>query len=125
MSMRTPLARVRGLGSAKKGTEHFWLQRITAIANIPLTVFLVATLVVHAGADYQTMRAFLAQPIVSIVFLLLIASAVWHMRLGLQVVIEDYVSSEGRKLLAIMANNFASIIVAVTCALAVLRIALS
>lgn len=125
MSMRTPLARVRGLGSAKKGTEHFWLQRVTAIANIPLTVFLVATLVVHAGADYQTMRAFLAQPIVSIVFLLLIASAVWHMRLGLQVVIEDYVSSEGRKLLAIMANNFASIIVAVTCALAVLRIALS
>ncbi|MDA8653791.1 succinate dehydrogenase, hydrophobic membrane anchor protein [Alphaproteobacteria bacterium] len=125
MSMRTPLSRVRGLGSAKKGTEHFWLQRVTAIANIPLTVFLIATLVVHAGSDYVTMRAFLAQPIVSIVFLLLIASAVWHMRLGLQVVIEDYVSSEGRKLVAIMANNFASIVVAVTCSLAVLKIALN
>jgi succinate dehydrogenase / fumarate reductase membrane anchor subunit len=92
--MRTPLSRVKGLGSAKKGTEHFWLQRVTAIANIPLTFFLVIAIVTHLNADYATMRAFLAQPVVSIVMLLLIGSTVWHMRLGMQVVIEDYVHGE-------------------------------
>ena len=66
MTMRTPLARVRGLGSAKKGTEHFWLQRVTALANIPLTVFLIVSLVVHTGSDFETMRAYLASPLVSV-----------------------------------------------------------
>jgi succinate dehydrogenase / fumarate reductase membrane anchor subunit len=124
MTMRTPLARVRGLGSAKKGTEHFWLQRVTALANIPLTMFLIVSLVVHAGSDFATMRAYLATPLVSVAMVLLIISAVWHMRLGLQVVIEDYVHSEGRKLLAIMMNNFIAIIIAVSCLMAILKIAL-
>jgi succinate dehydrogenase / fumarate reductase membrane anchor subunit len=90
-NMRTPLSRARGLGSAKKGTHHFWMQRVTALANIPLTLFLVAALVVHAGADYQTMTAFLGNPFVGVVMLLLVVSAIYHMRLGLQVVIEDYI----------------------------------
>lgn len=124
MSMRTPLARVRGLGSAKKGTEHFWLQRVTALANIPLTLFLVVSLVVHAGSDFVTMQAYLASPIVSIVMVLLIISAVWHMRLGLQVVIEDYVHGHGTKLLAIIMNNFIALFVAVSCLMAILKIAL-
>lgn len=124
MTMRTPLARVRGLGSAKKGTEHFWLQRVTALANIPLTVFLVASIVVHIGADYEAMQAYLAHPVVSGLFILLIISMVWHMRLGLQVVIEDYIHGEASKLLAIMFNNFVALSVAVMCLLAVLRIAL-
>jgi succinate dehydrogenase / fumarate reductase, membrane anchor subunit len=124
-SMRTPLSRVRGLGSAKKGTEHFWLQRVTALANIPLMLFLIATLVTHVGADYETMRGFIANPIVSVVFLLLICSALWHMRLGLQIVIEDYVHGEFTKLLAIVVNNFFTLIIGVSCALAVLKIALS
>lgn len=124
MSMRTPLARVRGLGSAKKGTEHFWLQRVTALANIPLTLFLVVSLVVHAGSDFATMQAYLASPIVSIVMVLLIISAVWHMRLGLQVVIEDYVHGHGTKLLAIIMNNFIALFVAVSCLMAILKIAL-
>jgi succinate dehydrogenase / fumarate reductase membrane anchor subunit len=124
MTMRTPLARVRGLGSAKKGTEHFWLQRVTALANIPLTMFLIVSLVVHTGSDFETMRAYLASPLVSVAMVLLIVSAVWHMRLGLQVVIEDYVHSEGRKLLAIMMNNFIAIIIAVSCLMAILKIAL-
>lgn len=122
--MRTPLARVRGLGSAKKGTEHFWLQRVTALANIPLTLFLVVSLVVHAGSDFVTMQAYLASPIVSIVMVLLIISAVWHMRLGLQVVIEDYVHGHGTKLLAIIMNNFIALFVAVSCLMAILKIAL-
>jgi len=121
-NMRTPLSRVRGLGSAKKGTEHFWMQRVTALANIPLTLFLVGTLVVHAGSDYTTMTAFLGNPVVGVIMLLLILSATHHMRLGLQVVIEDYIHGEASKLLAIIANQFFALTVAIACALAVIKL---
>jgi succinate dehydrogenase / fumarate reductase membrane anchor subunit len=120
--MRTPLARVRGLGSAKKGTHHFFTQRVTALANIPLTLFLVGALVVHAGADYTTMTAFLGNPLVGVVMLLLIVSATYHMKLGLQVVIEDYIHGEATKLLAVIANQFFALTMAVACALAVLKL---
>ena len=120
--MRTPLSRVRGLGSAQKGTEHFFMQRVTALANIPLTLFLVGALVVHAGADYATMTAFLGNPLVGVVMLLLIGSACYHMKLGLQVVIEDYVHGEASKLLALIANQFFALTVAVACTLAVLKL---
>lgn len=120
--MRTPLARVRGLGSAKKGTEHFWMQRVTAVANIPLTMFLVAALVVHAGAEHASVVAFLSQPVVGVVMLLLILSATYHMRLGLQVVIEDYIHGEAAKLSALVANNFFALTVAIACTLAVLTL---
>ena len=120
--MRTPLSRVRGLGSAKKGTHHFYMQRVTALANIPLTLFLVGALVVHAGADYATMTAFLGKPLVGVVMLLLIVSATYHMKLGLQVVIEDYVHGEASKLLAVIANQFIALTVAVACTLAVLKL---
>ena len=120
--MRTPLSRVRGLGSAQKGTEHFFMQRVTALANIPLTLFLVGALVVHAGADYTTMTAFLGNPLVGVVMLLLIVSATYHMKLGLQVVIEDYVHGEATKLLAIIANQFFALTIAVACSLAVLKL---
>lgn len=120
--MRTPLSRVRGLGSAKKGTQHFFMQRVTALANIPLTLFLVGALVVHAGADYATMTAFLGTPLVGVVMLLLIVSACYHMKLGLQVVIEDYIHGEATKLLAIIANQFFALTIAVACTLAVLKL---
>ena len=120
--MRTPLSRARGLGSAKKGTEHFLMQRVTALANIPLTVFLVSALVVHAGSDYATMTSFLGNPFVGVVMLLLIFSACYHMRLGLQVVIEDYVHAEATKLLALIVNQFFTLTVAVVCALAVAKL---
>ena len=120
--MRTPLSRVRCLGAAKKGTHHFWMQRVTALSNIPLTLFLVGALVVHAGADYATMTAFLGHPLVGVVMLLLIVSATYHMKLGLQVVIEDYIHGEAIKLLAIVANQFFALTVAVACTLAVLKL---
>ena len=120
--MRTPLSRVRGLGSAKKGTEHFWMQRVTALANIPLTLFLVGALVVHAGSDYTTMTAFLGHPVIGVIMLLLILSATHHMRLGLQVVIEDYIHGEASKLLALIANQFFALTIAVACALAVIKL---
>lgn len=120
--MRTPLSRVRGLGSAKKGTAHFFAQRVTALANIPLTLFLVGALVVHAGADYATMTAFLGNPLVGVVMLLLIVSVCYHMKLGLQVVIEDYIHGEATKLLAIIANQFFALTIGVACTLAVLKL---
>ena len=124
-NMRTPLSRARGLGSAKKGTHHFLMQRVTALANIPLTLFLVAALVVHAGADYQTMIAFLGNPFVGVVMLLLVVSAIYQMRLGLQVVIEDDIQGEASKLLAIIANNSFALTIGVACCLAVLKLVIA
>ncbi|MBG52350.1 MAG: succinate dehydrogenase, hydrophobic membrane anchor protein [Alphaproteobacteria bacterium] len=122
--MRTPLARVRGLGSAKSGTEHFWIQRLTALANVPLAIFLLASVVALVGADYATVKTYLSMPVVSIVLLLLILSGVYHMRLGMQVIIEDYVHGEGMKLLSIIANNFFSALVGLACVYAVLKLGL-
>ena len=123
--MRTPLSRVRGLGSAKKGTEHFWLQRVTALANIPLTVFFVSAMVAHAGADYLTVTAFLSRPIVALVMLLLILSMVWHMRLGLQTVIEDYIHDHTVKILALILNTFFALAVGTASVLAILKLTLA
>ena len=123
--MRTPLSRVRGLGSAKKGTEHFWLQRVTALANIPLTVFFVSAMVAHAGADYLTVKAFLSRPIVALVMLLLILSMVWHMRLGLQIVIEDYIHDHTVKILALILNTFFALAVGTASVLAILKLTLA
>ncbi|MBL4864249.1 MAG: succinate dehydrogenase, hydrophobic membrane anchor protein [Rhodobiaceae bacterium] len=122
--MRTPLSRVRGHGSAKSGTDHFWLQRLTALANVPLVIFLMASVVALVGADYETVKAYLSMPIVSILFLLLIGSGIYHMRLGMQVIIEDYVHGEGKKLLAVIGNNFFSVLVGLACVYAVLKLGL-
>ena len=122
--MRTPLSRVRGLGSAKKGTEHFWLQRVTALANIPLAVFFVSAIVAHAGADFVTVTAFLSHPIVALVMLLLILSMVWHMRLGLQVVIEDYIHKERWKFGLLIALKFLGITLGVVAVFSILKLAL-
>ena len=122
--MRTPLGKVRGLGSAKSGTEHFWVQRVTAIANVPLFVFLLASIVSLAGADFATVIAYLSNPIVSVVLLLMILSGVYHMYLGMQVIIEDYVHSEGNKLFTLLLNKFFSISVGLACVYAVLKLGL-
>jgi succinate dehydrogenase / fumarate reductase membrane anchor subunit len=122
MSMRAPLAKVRGLGSAKSGTEHFWLQRLTAVSNIVLVCFLIGLLFALVGADYDTVRRTLAKPYVAVPLLLLVLSAVTHMRLGMQAIIEDYVHSEGRKVAALMLNTFFAILVGITCVFAVLKL---
>lgn len=124
MSMRTPLGKVRGLGSAKSGSEHFWLQRMTAIANIPLVLFFLVTLIANAGGDHASVSAYLGSPVVAIVMILLILSGVFHMRLGMQVIIEDYVHGEGAKVLSLMANTFFCIAVALACIFAVLKLSL-
>ena len=122
MAYRTPLARVRGLGSARQGAEHFWRQRLTAVANIFLVTFgvwLVATL---AGADHATVKATLAKPHVAIPLLLLVLSGLVHMRLGMQTILEDYVHSEGSKVVVLMLNSFFVVAVGLVCVFAVLRL---
>jgi len=122
MSMRTPLSRVRGLGSAKSGTEHFWRQRLTAIANIPLVLFFVISIVILAGSDHAGFVAYMSNPIVAILMLLMIVSALYHMCLGMQVIIEDYIHSEGLKVIALLGNTFFSIAVGVGCVFAILKL---
>ena len=120
-SIRTPLAKVRGLGSAKEGTGHFWMQRVTALANVPLTLFLAVLIARYAGADHATVKAAIQQPLVSILLLLLVLSGIYHMRIGMQVIIEDYVHAEGSKLFLLMLNSFFAIAVGLTCTFAVLK----
>jgi succinate dehydrogenase / fumarate reductase membrane anchor subunit len=122
MAYRTPLGRVRGLGSAKEGAEHFWRQRLTAVANIFLVAFLIWLLVTLAGADYATVKRTLAKPQVAIPLLLLVLSGLLHMRIGMQVIIEDYVHAEGSKVVALMLNSFFTFAVGLVCVYAVLKL---
>ena len=121
--MRTPLARVRGLGSAREGTTHFWQQRLTAVANIPLVLFLIGLLVSLNGADFATVRAALASPFVALMLALAFLSVLYHMRLGMQAIIEDYIHGEGLKIALIMLNTFFSIAVGVISIYALARLA--
>jgi succinate dehydrogenase / fumarate reductase membrane anchor subunit len=121
--IRTPLARVRGLGSAKEGTDHFWRQRVTAVANLFLVIFAVFLMLRLVGASYAQASEMLANPFVTVALGMLVLSGVIHMRLGMQVVIEDYIHAEGLKIALLMLNTFFAIAVGATCILAVLKLA--
>ena len=122
MAMITPLKRARGLGSAHEGPEHFMKQRITAAANVILLSFAVGLIASLAGADLATVRATLAHPVVAIVLVALIVSVTVHMRIGMQVIIEDYVQGEGGKVLLLLANTFFSVAIAAVSIFAVLKL---
>jgi succinate dehydrogenase membrane anchor subunit len=122
--MATPLGKVRGLGSARRGTETFFLQRLTAVANVPLVIFLIVSIVSHIGADYGTVRAYLAQPLVAVAMLALVISASIHMRIGLKEIIEDYVHGEGAKLAALLLATFFAAGIALASTLALVKISL-
>ena len=122
MDLRTPLNRVRGLGSAKEGTDHFWRQRLTAVANIPLVIFFVWLLVSLNGAGYAETLATLQSPFVVICLLLVMLSVLTHMRLGMQVIIEDYIHGEGLKIILLMANTFFVVFLGVISVFALLKL---
>ncbi len=124
MPLKTRLATVRGLGSAKNGTHHWWGQRVTAVALVPLTLWFVYSVVSMTGAGYGTVAVWVAQPWNTVLLLLLIAATFHHLQLGLQVVIEDYIHSEFTKLATLLFVKFASAALAVACGYAVLKTAL-
>ena len=122
MRMQTPLGRVRGLGPARAGTSHFWWQRLTSVANVFLTLFLLFSVVIHVGEDYQTVIGYLSSPFVGIGLMLFVLSTVFHMYLGFKVIVEDYVQHEGWKILFLMGNTFFCIAIGFACLFAVLKL---
>ncbi len=123
MSLRSPLGRARGLGSAKSGTQHWWAQRLTAIALVPLTIWFVIAMVAATGSDYTTARAFIGNPVTAVLLVLLIVATFHHAQLGLQVVIEDYVHTKSVEIALLLAIKGAAIVLALAAIFAVLSIA--
>jgi succinate dehydrogenase / fumarate reductase, membrane anchor subunit len=123
MSLRTPLGRVRGLGSAKEGTQHWWHQRVTALALVLLSGWFVISLILMTGASYEEVRAWIGHPVVTVLLLLTIGFTFYHLKLGLQVVIEDYVHSEMIKVGSLMLMSATCLVVGVASALSVLFVA--
>jgi succinate dehydrogenase / fumarate reductase membrane anchor subunit len=122
MDYRTPLARAKGLGSAKSGTGHWWMQRVTAVALVPLSFWLIKFLGLSLTAPYQQTVDWLASPVNSICIIAWVIAVFYHAALGLQVVIEDYVAAEGIKIVSIWAANLAFLFLAMAALLAVFRI---
>jgi len=122
MAMITPLKRARGLGSAHEGPEHFVRQRLTAAANVVLAPFAVGLIATLAGADLAVVKATLSHPAVAIALVALVLSMAVHMRIGMQIIIEDYVHGEGAKVLLLLANTFFTGAVAVVAIFAVMKL---
>lgn len=120
--MRTPLSRIRGLGAAHHGTQHFWLQRLTAAANVLLLVILLGVVVTLVGRTHATVIATLSRPLIAVLLVAAVISVAIHMRLGMQVIIEDYVHTPLRKVVLLMLNTFFAWGVGLACIYAVLKI---
>lgn len=122
-SMRSPVAKFRGLGSAHDGVHHFWVQRLSGIALVPLLLWFVFSLTCHAGSSYNDVIAWIQQPFTAVLLILTIMTVFYHSDLGLQTVVEDYVHGKGAKLLTLVTLKFLHVVLATTGVFAVLKIA--
>jgi succinate dehydrogenase / fumarate reductase membrane anchor subunit len=122
MNLQTPLRRARGLGSAKSGTKHWWAQRVTAVALIPLTIWFVIAMITATGNDYNDARQFIGNPINAVLFILLIGATFHHAQLGLQVVIEDYVHNKPMEIGLLIITKGTVIVLGVSAIFAVISI---
>jgi succinate dehydrogenase / fumarate reductase, membrane anchor subunit len=120
--LRTPLSRARGLGSARQGVHHWWAQRITAVALIPLVTWFAISLIMMSGADYAVVRAWIGSPVVMVLLTLTIVIGLHHGQLGMQEVVEDYVHNEGMKLALIVLLRFTAVFFGLAAIVAILRI---
>lgn len=123
-NMRTPLARIRGLGSAKDGTEHWWRQRVSALINLPLLLWLVVSIAALAGRDHATAVQWLSHPVAATLIILALVNLFYHIRLGLQVAVEDYIHKEGTKILLLVLITLFTALFGLMAVLAVLKLAL-
>jgi len=124
MNLRTPLSRARGLGSAKEGTHHWWWQRLTAVALVPLSIWFIASLVCMVGSDHTEAVQWIQSPAVTLLLILFIIMLFHHAQLGVQVVIEDYVHSKWQKLTSLVLLKFLAIVAALASIIAVLKVSL-
>jgi succinate dehydrogenase membrane anchor subunit len=120
--MRTPLGRVRHLGAARTGTDHFWRQRLTSVAAIPLSIAFIVILIALLGRNHAAAAQILGSPLVAIVMMLFIITSAYHMWLGMQVIIEDYVHHELTKFIVLMCNTFFSFALGLACLYAILKL---
>jgi succinate dehydrogenase / fumarate reductase membrane anchor subunit len=124
MSLQTPLGRVLGLGAAKEGVQHWWVQRLTSVALVPLSIWFVVSLLALPSLDHATVAAWLRQSWSALLLILLVLTAGWHSQLGMRVVVEDYVHDTGLRTLVLVLLTFAHVLLAAAAVLAVLRVAL-
>ncbi|MBI2383199.1 MAG: succinate dehydrogenase, hydrophobic membrane anchor protein [Gammaproteobacteria bacterium] len=124
MSLRSPLGRARGLGSAKQGVHHFWVQRVSSAALVPLSLWFVFSVARLHGADYAAVKHWVSAPSVAVALVLFLATLFYHSMLGVQVVIEDYVGHEGARLASLVLSKFVHAILAAASIFAVLKVAL-
>jgi succinate dehydrogenase / fumarate reductase, membrane anchor subunit len=122
VSMRTPLARVKGLGAAGHGAEHWWIHRMTAVSNVPLIVSFIIIVVGLTFRPWAEAVSVVSHPLIAILLVLTVVSVTNHMRMGMQIIIEDYVHDKGWKIAALIANNFYAVVIAVACLWAILKI---
>ena len=122
VSMRTPLARAKGLGAAHHGAEHWFVHRMTAVSNIPLIVAFIIIVASLAFRPWDDAVRVLSHPLIALLLILCVVSVTNHMRMGMQIIIEDYVHDKGWKIAAVIANNFYAVVIAVACLWAIAKI---
>jgi len=123
MSLRSPIGRVLGLGSAKEGVQHWWVQRLTSVALVPLSIWFAVSLLTLPSLDYATVHAWMSQGSSALLLIVFVVVAAWHSKLGVQVVVEDYVHGAGARTLTLVSLTFVHVLIAAAGVFSVLKVA--